>query len=327
MALLDPFGRKINYLRLSVTDRCNLRCLYCVPGKKPAAAARGEILGYDDLERVARAAVSLGVEKIRVTGGEPLSRRGIVGFLGRLAAIPGLKRLVVTTNGVLLPAMARNLRGAGVESVNISLDSLRADVFSRITGGGSLRSVLHGIAAAEDAGFPYIKINVVVIRGVNESEAADFAALSLAKPYRVRFIEYMPTAGGAGWRSAVVPGDEILEDLSRRYDLRPVPRDALTGPAREFRIAGAAGTIGIITPISCHFCAQCNRIRVTARGLAKGCLFGLSGIDLRPFLGNAHDVAGLRDALRRIVCDKPKRHGLSEEGAGCDPFPMSEVGG
>ncbi len=327
MALLDPFGRRINYLRLSVTDRCNLRCLYCMPEGRPAAKAGAEILGYEDLERVARGAVSLGVEKIRVTGGEPLLRRGIVAFLSRLAAVPGLKRLVLTTNGVLLPAMARALRGAGVESVNISLDSLRPDVFSRITGGGSLRSVLEGIAAAEEAGFPYIKINVVVMRGVNEVEAADFAALSVAKPYRVRFIEYMPSVGGAGWQSVVVPGREILETLARRYDLRSVPRDALTGPAREYRIAGAAGTVGIITPVSCHFCADCSRIRVTARGLAKSCLFRSSGIDLRPFLGGACDPAALQDALRRVVCDKPESHGLSEAGPDPEPFPMSEMGG
>ncbi len=327
MPLLDPFGRRINYLRLSVTDRCNLRCLYCVPGKGPAARGGGKILGYDDLERVARAAVSLGVEKIRVTGGEPLARPGIAGFLSRLAALPGLKRLVLTTNGILLPAMARPLKAAGVQSVNISLDSLKADVFARITGGGSLRAALDGIAAAEDAGFRSIKINVVVMRGVNADEAADFAALSIAKPYRVRFIEYMPTAGNAGWRSVVVPGREIVGALARRYELEPVPPDALTGPAREYRIAGAAGTVGIITPITCHFCADCSRIRVTARGLAKSCLFRPSGADLRPYLGAAFDPTALEDALRRVVRDKPQGHGLSGEGADPEPFPMSEVGG
>ncbi len=327
MALFDSFGRRINYLRLSVTDLCNLRCRYCMPGKRSAAQNPEGILGYDDLYRVARTSVSLGVEKIRVTGGEPLYREGIVGFMEKLAGIPGLKRLVVTTNGVLLSRMAHALRAAGVESLNISLDSLLPDVFSRITRGGDVRIVRNGIAAAEEAGFPFIKINVVVMRGVNDEEIFDFARLTVEKPYKVRFIEYMPAIEDNGWRSVVVPGEEILKRLSCRCALRPVVRETLSGPAREYRIEGARGTIGIITPISCHFCGDCNRIRVTAKGIAKSCLFDSSGVDLTPFLGEAYDPAALKEVLRGVVFGKPETHGLSEGETKHEPFLMSQVGG
>jgi cyclic pyranopterin phosphate synthase len=202
MALVDSFGRKINYLRLSVTDLCNLRCRYCMPEKPLRSRTRGGILAYEDLHRVASACVSLGVEKIRVTGGEPLRRERIIGFLEKIAAIPGLKRLVVTTNGVLLSNMAQALRDAGVESLNISLDSLQPEVFSRITRGGDVRSVMKGIDAARKAGFPFIKINVVVMRGVNDEEIFDFARMSIERP-QVRFIEYMPIVPEPGWRSVV----------------------------------------------------------------------------------------------------------------------------
>lgn len=327
MALVDSFGRRINYLRLSVTDRCNLRCRYCMPEKLTPERDHRGILGYEDLFRVARASVSLGVEKIRVTGGEPLHREGIVRFLGELAVLPGLKRLVVTTNGVLVGGMASALRAAGVDSLNISLDSLRAEVFSRITRGGDLRSVLRGIAAAEDAGFPSIKINVVVMRGVNDAEIFDFARLSIERPYKVRFIEYMPTVPEPCWRSFVVPGEEIKDRLSDRYAILPVAREDLTGPAREYRIGGAAGTIGIIAPISCRFCEECNRIRVTAKGIAKGCLFQSSGLDLTPFLGKGYDPAALMSSLRGVAYHKPEKHGLSDLDEEPEPFLMSQVGG
>lgn len=327
MALVDSFGRRINYLRLSVTERCNLRCRYCMPEKPiPERNHRG-ILGYEELSRVARASVSLGVEKIRVTGGEPLYREGIVRFLEELSVLPGLKRLVVTTNGVLVGKMASALREAGVDSLNISLDSLRPEVFSRITRGGDLRSVLRGIAAAGDVGFPSVKINVVVMRGVNDAEIFDFARLSIERPYKVRFIEYMPTVPEPGWRSLVVPGEEIKERLSGRYAILPVARGDLMGPAREFKISGAAGTIGIITPISCGFCGDCNRIRVTAKGIAKGCLFESSGQDLTPFLGKGYDPAALMSALRGVVHRKPEKHGLSVHDTEPRPFLMSQVGG
>jgi len=324
--LVDPQGRRINYLRLSVTDRCNLRCTYCMPAKGVQKLGHSDILSYEELRKVAKVAVSLGVEKVRITGGEPLVRKGILGFLASLAALPGLKHLVLTTNGVFLKEMASDLRGAGVESLNISLDSLKPETFSQITRGGELRRVLEGIDAAERAGFPFIKINMVVMRGVNDAEVAEFAALTLDRPHRVRFIEYMPTLPKEGWRSLTVSGAELMSRLSRHFQWQPVQKEALSGPATYWQIAGAAGMIGVITPISCHFCNDCNRIRVTSTGLAKSCLFSEGTIDLKPLLREG-DEAYLQEALRRVIDAKPQRHCLTETSTECPPIAMSQVGG
>lgn len=326
MALLDAHGRKINYLRLSVTDRCNLRCRYCMPPDLTAKVAHDTMLSYEDLLRVARAAIAIGVEKIRITGGEPLVRLGIVDFLRELSALPGLQRLVLTTNGVLLPEMAASLRDAGVESLNISLDSLRPDTFQAMTRGGDLRRVLDGIAAAEAAGFRFIKINVVVMRGINEEELEEFAALTLERPWRVRFIEYMPTQADPEWSGKVVPGAEIMERLSRRFSMSDEPPESLAGPARYRRIDGAAGLVGVITPVSCHFCSECNRIRVTSRGVAKSCLFDRGTVDLRPFLAEGNEIR-LQEALRRTVAEKPVRHQLGGESDAGDRIAMAGIGG
>jgi cyclic pyranopterin phosphate synthase len=285
-----------------------------------------DILSYEELLRIARAAVAIGVEKIRITGGEPLVRKGIVGFLEKLAALPGLQRLVLTTNGVLLEEMALPLRAAGVESLNISLDSLRPETFATITRGGDLGRVLAGIAAAEAAGFRFIKINVVVMRGVNDAELEEFAALTIQRPYRVRFIEYMPTLATPGWESQVVPGDEILARIADRFKLSPEAAEKIAGPARYHRIEGAAGAIGVITPLSCHFCGSCNRIRVTSRGVAKSCLFDHGSIDLRPLLAQADDAL-LMATIRRVVSEKPDRHQLAEQAAGNDQLVMAQIGG
>jgi len=324
--LIDPYGRKINYLRLSVTGRCNLRCSYCRPRGGGGGPEGPEILSDEAILLVASTSVRLGIEKIRVTGGEPLVRKGIAGLLSRFAAIPGLKKLVLTTNGLNLKESAGELRKAGVESLNISLDSLRPERFARITGGGDLRRVLEGIERAQGCGFPHIKINAVVMRGINEDEIEEFAALTLDRPLRVRFIEYMPAASGDCTRGITVPGEEILDRLSRRYRLVPMEKEELGGPARYFRIDGGAGAIGVITPVSCHFCDDCNRIRVTSAGVAKGCLFSCQDVDLKPFLRGG-DPKGLRKALLDVVRCKPDRHYLSPEGVGGKPFAMSAVGG
>ena len=297
-----------------------------MPAEGVPKRSHGDILSYEDLLRVSKAALSLGMEKIRVTGGEPLVRKGIVRFLEQLASLPGLKRLVLTTNGVLLPEMAGDLKNAGVESLNISLDSLRPDVYSRITRGGELRRVLNGIEAVERVGFPYVKINVVVMRGVNEDEVADFAALTVNRPYRVRFIEHMPTLSGDGRRNLTVPGEELLLKLSERFRLLPVRREDLTGPAAYWRIEGAVGMVGVITPVSCHFCRECNRIRVSSTGMARSCLFSGGGLDLKPLLKEEDDAA-LRRALRGVIEAKPGRHSLCGNPEEMSPVPMSEVGG
>ena len=325
MELTDSFGRTINYLRLSVTDRCNMRCLYCMPAEGIALQGHDVILSYENLLLIAETAVAAGIEKIRVTGGEPLVRKEIVPFLARLAAIPGLRQLVLTTNGLYLDEMADSIRRAGVQRLNISLDSLRAETFAGITRGGDLHRVMAGLAAAERAGFP-IKINMVVIRGVNDDEILDFAAMTLERSLTVRFIEYMPTVKTRNWESQIVPGEAILEQIGRRFSLISQERDGLAGPARTYRIAGAAGTVGVITPVTGHFCGECNRIRITADGRARSCLFDDTAVDLKPLL-NSGDEAGLAEALRLIVARKPGKHNLASEEQRFTPFAMSGIGG
>lgn len=326
MALIDSYGRRINYLRLSVTDRCNLRCSYCMPAEGVRKMSHSDLLSYEDLVRVATQAVSVGIEKIRITGGEPLVRKDLLSLLTRLSAIEGLKELVLTTNGLLLEGMAHDLRRAGVQRLNVSLDSLKPEVFASVTRGGDLQKVVRGLAAAEAAGFPAPKINMVVMRGVNDDELLDFAALTLDRSYTVRFIEYMPTIQEKGWESRSVTGEEILQRIGERYRLLPLVGNTLAGPSRNYKIAGAEGSIGIITPISGHFCDSCNRIRVTAAGFARGCLFSGSGMDLKPYLVGEEDEA-LREALYRIVVGKPGRHHLADGDSGTAPFAMSQIGG
>ncbi|WP_129127553.1 GTP 3',8-cyclase MoaA [Geomonas oryzae] len=326
MALIDTYGRRINYLRLSVTDRCNMRCSYCMPAQGVAKLGHKEMLSYEELYRVAAACVAQGIEKIRVTGGEPLVRRGIVEFLGSLSSIPGLKELVLTTNGLLLEELALPLRQAGVARLNISLDSLRAETFARITRGADLYRVLAGIAAAQKAGFGPLKINMVVMRGVNDQEILDFAALTMDHPFTVRFIEYMPTLQDAKWGAQSMPGSEILSRIAERYPLLPLVNSEMAGPARNYKIQGAPGAIGIITPVSGHFCESCNRIRITANGRVRGCLFSDQGTDLKPLLAS-DDPGALHEALCRIVTQKPGRHHIAEEGAEQAVVNMSRIGG
>ncbi|CAG0993231.1 GTP 3',8-cyclase [Geobacteraceae bacterium] len=325
MELTDTFGRTINYLRLSVTDRCNMRCVYCMPAEGLPLRSHREILSYEDLLSIARTAVSLGIEKIRVTGGEPLVRKGILGFLAQLAETPGLRQLVLTTNALHLAEMAESLKFAGVQRLNISLDSLKPATFSAITRGADVSRVMAGIDAAERAGFP-LKINMVVMNGINDDEILDFVAMTMDRAVTVRFIEYMPAIKATDWESRVVPGDTILERIAERFSFKSEARESLAGPARIFSVDGAAGTFGIISPVTGHFCEECNRIRVTAAGRARSCLFSDREVDLKPFLAIGDDRA-LAAALRQVVTFKPRRHLLTEAEQQFTPFAMAALGG
>jgi cyclic pyranopterin phosphate synthase len=326
MKLMDSHGRRIRYLRLSVTDRCNMRCRYCMPAEGVPKRRHDDILSYEELFRVASEAVAMGIEKIRVTGGEPLVRKGIIPFLERLSQLNGLRELVLTTNGMLLEETAADLRRAGVNRLNISLDSLVPQRFSDITRGGDLKKVLSGIEAAMAAGFPAPKLNMVVMRGVNDDEVLDFAALTLSRPFTVRFIEYMPNLRQEGWRDRIVTGGELLARIEDWYRLTPLVGADMAGPARNFKIAGAAGTIGVITPLSGHFCDSCNRIRVSADGHAHSCLFAGGSTDLKPAL-RSRDVQELRRTLYGMVVHKPKGHQLGDEEGSGRAFAMSSIGG
>jgi GTP 3',8-cyclase len=326
MQLTDSLGRNINYLRLSVTDRCNMRCFYCMPMEGIAKKGHAAVLTYEELQLIAETAVGLGIEKIRITGGEPLVRAGIVAFLGRLSAIPGLRHLALTTNGLRLAEMAADLYRAGVQRLNVSLDSLIPQTFSEITRGGNLSRVLAGLEAAERAGFPPPKINCVIMRGVNDAEILDFADRTLTHGNSIRFIEYMPAIKEEGWQRYCISGEEILQRISGRYTLEQVDKGPFAGPSRDYRIPGAQGSIGIITAVSGHFCSECNRIRVTSTGQAKGCLFSDARTDLIPWL-RPPDREGLAEVLRFIVSTKPERHDISPDGYTHKNFQMSQVGG
>jgi len=324
MGLTDPFGRRVDYLRLSVTDRCNFRCRYCMPAAGVPKLTHNDILRFEDLYRIAREAVSLGIEKVRITGGEPLVRKGTVEFLARLSQIDGLKELTLTTNGSLLCDTAAQLRCAGVTRLNVSLDSLRPQTFATITRGGDLSTVLDGLRAAEEVGLVPIKINTVVMRNVNDDEVFDFAELTFRKPYAVRFIEFMPTGPQPDWRDRFVNGHEILNLLARRYTLTALPGPPSVA-AKTFSLKGALGTVGVIAAVSDHFCGECNRIRVTATGIAKPCLFAAGNTDLKPYL-LAGD-AGLRSALQALVSEKPLRHPPLDRIVAINSFAMAQIGG
>ena len=284
------------------------------------------MLTYEELLLIAETAVNLGIEKIRITGGEPLVRANIINFLSRLSAISSMQHLALTTNGLLLSEMAADLFRAGVQRLNISLDSLNAQTFSSITRGGDLRKVLIGLDAAEQAGFPPPKINCVIMRGVNDSEILDFAEMSMTRGNSIRFIEYMPAVKEDNWQRYCISGEEILDRIAARYPLTPVDRGMYCGPSRDYCLPGARGSIGIITAVSGHFCSECNRIRVTSTGQAKGCLFADSKTDLTPWL-RPPDRKGLANVLKGIVSTKPERHDISQDGYSHSNFTMSQVGG
>jgi cyclic pyranopterin phosphate synthase len=326
MKLTDSLGRQINYLRLSITDRCNMRCFYCMPREGVVKKQHDALLSYEELLLIAETAVAMGIEKIRITGGEPLVRRGLVSFLGKLAAIPGLRHLALTTNGLLLAEMATDLYLAGVQRLNVSLDSLQPSTFSTITRGGHLGRVLAGLDSAEQAGFPPPKINVVIMRGVNDDEILDFADMSRSRGNSIRFIEYMPAVKDEGWQRYCISGEEILQRISARHQLEQIDKGPFAGPSRDYRIPGARGSIGIITAVSGHFCNDCNRIRVTSTGQAKGCLFSDQKTDLLHWL-RPPDRKGLTEVLKGIVSGKPERHDISKDGYTHANFRMSQIGG
>lgn len=324
--LEDRFRRRINYLRVSVTDRCNLRCAYCMPAEGVAPLGHGEVLSYEEILRVARVALTMGIEKIRITGGEPLVRKGILGFVERVAELPGLNDLSLTTNGVLLGELAGALRQAGLRRVNVSLDSLRPEVFARITRRDVLPLVLRGIDAAAAAGLQPIKVNAVVIRGENDSEILDFAEFARERRCEVRFIEFMPSRPEAWEGKRVVPSAEILATLSARHDLVPVEGGGTSGPSRTFRLPGG-GSVGVISPLSDHFCGRCNRLRLTAAGSLRSCLFSDRETDLRRVLRTTSDDRELAECILEAVHHKPERHGAGGEAPDDGGLAMSRVGG
>ena len=314
--MLDGCGRTIDYLRLSVTDLCNYRCRYCMPPEGVEKRAHEDMLSLEELAEIAAAAVQCGVKKIRLTGGEPLVRRGLPDLCRMLRAIPGVEELCLTTNGSLLPQMAAPLREAGVDRLNISLDTLRPDRFTAMTRLGTLQDVQAGIRAAEAAGFHDLKFDTVLIGGFNDDEIGDFVDLSREHPWEMRFIELMPMGPCAGWdKSCFLPAGTVLD---RVPELEPIQAQ---GVARRYKLPGAKGTVGLISPVSRDFCGSCRRIRVTADGRLKGCLHSREEIPLRGLHGRE-----LEDAIRQGILHKPERHHLTERKSDT-PRNMNQIGG
>jgi cyclic pyranopterin phosphate synthase len=326
--LSDAFRRRVSYLRISVTDRCNLRCTYCMPESGLPWISKAEILSFEEIESVVRAAASVGVTAIRLTGGEPLVRLGLARLVGRLAAIDGIDDIALSTNGLLLADQVHDLAAAGLRRVNVSLDTLRADRFQTIARRPGLDRVLAGIDAAVAAGLAPIKLNCVVMRGQNDDELADFAALTKERPVFVRFIEVMPVVeNAADQREQYVPSAEILERLRVLGDLAPTAGPGGNGPARYFAFPGAPGAVGVISPLSHDYCDTCNRVRLTADGRLRLCLFGNHEIDLRTPLRCGAGESEIAALFSSSMLIKPERHHLNLGEAGSRMRAFSEIGG
>jgi cyclic pyranopterin phosphate synthase len=347
-SLVDSHGRTLRDLRVSLTDRCNFRCLYCLPETEAAQnfyrghwaklpdskpivqewVPKAHLLSFEEIERVVRLAVAAGITKIRLTGGEPLLRQQVEKLVARIATIPGIEDLAMTTNGFLFAAKARALRDAGLQRVSFSLDSLDRANFKKMTGRDGLDSVLESIRLARELGFAPVKINAVVIRDLNDHELEGLVAFARDLDVSLRFIEFMPLDSAHAWqREMVVPGTEILRRLQARFDLRPVAGDNPSATAKRWAHADGRGEIGIIAPVSEPFCGHCNRIRLTADGKIRTCLFSVTEHDLRTQLRNGATDAELDQWLRAVVWQKEARHHIGEPDFVAPPRSMSCIGG
>lgn len=348
--LVDRFGREITYMRISVTDKCNLRCVYCMPEEGVKAKTHGEMLTMEEFARVVRVASALGISRVRITGGEPLARKGIVSLVRAVAAVPGIRDISMTTNATMLASVADELAVAGLNRVNISLDSLKPDTYARLTRRGDLASAIAGIHAAQHAGLRPIRLNAVVLRGINSDEIESLAALTLRNDWDVRFIEFMPFWGNGGLfgEEHVVPIDEIrrrvlalgIEDripqwsAAERTDVCTSGVEAVaaagqnrSGPANYLRLRGGVGQVGFISRDGDEFCGACNRIRLTADGMFRPCLLSEASIDVKTALRSGGGDEAIADLIRRAVAAKP----ASGRSRGADGLwearPLSQIGG
>lgn len=346
--LADSHGRILRDLRVSLTDRCNFRCMYCLPETEAAQnfyrghwahlpdsapiiqqwVPRSLILSFEEIERVVRVAVGMGIHKVRLTGGEPLLRHNVEELVARLAKIPGLADLAMTTNGFRFPEKARALRTAGLRRVSFSLDSLDRDNFKRITGRDGLNEVLESIQLAKELGFHPVKVNAVVIRDINDHEIEALAEFARERALSYRFIEFMPLDSARAWqKEMVVAASEILQRLRARFGLRPVAPDNPSSTSKRWAFADNRGEIGIIAPVSEPFCGHCNRLRLTADGKIRTCLFSVTEHDLRALLRKGKPDAELAEWLRNVVWQKEPRHHIGEPDFVAPPRSMSCIGG
>ncbi|MBC1504636.1 GTP 3',8-cyclase MoaA [Listeria booriae] len=330
--LTDRFGRVHDYIRISVTDRCNLRCVYCMPEEGMTFLPHEEVLSKDEIIDFMKIMVGYGIKKVRITGGEPLLRTDIVDIIAGLSAIPEIEDIAVTTNAMYLVKKAEALKEAGLTRVNISLDSLQEDRFKTITRGGRLQKVLDGIAKAEEVGLFPIKLNVVLIKGQNDDEILDFLEFTRDKDINIRFIEYMPIGhAGDSWKKQYLSLQTIFDACDEAgFAYQPVDSIRGNGPSENFRLEGAKGTFGLIHPVSSHFCASCNRLRLTADGYIKACLYWDEEMNIRPLI---KDPEKLMELVQQSIDNKPESHemaiALQDEMQSHKPTTrrMSQIGG
>lgn len=331
LMLKDSYNRPIRDLRVSLTDRCNFRCFYCLPHGEPPIAPKEQMLSFEEIDYVCEIFVALGIEKLRLTGGEPMLRRDIETIIQKLARLKtsGLRDLALTTNGYYLPDRAQSLKDAGLDRVTISLDSLKRDVFKRMTGVDVLDKVLAGIDAAKKAGLEPIKINAVIVRGHNEDEVADFAAFARDYDVKMRFIEFMPLDSGHEWaREDVVSGKEIRDRISERFPLVRVDVARGSDTSSRYRFAdGAPGEIGIIAPVTEPFCGACSRIRLTADGQIRTCLFSTVEHSLRDVVRSGASRAEIIEYIHSVIMKKEPRHFINDPGFVAPSRTMSFIGG
>lgn len=325
--MLDNFQRKINYLRVSVTDRCNFRCVYCMPPEGVKFTPHQEILSLEEISRVVDAASDIGITKVRITGGEPLVRKNILDLFRYISANPCIDDISLTTNGVLFSDMAEDLKKSGLNRVNFSLDSLNPDTFKEVTRVGNFPDVWRGINKALELNLHPVKLNVVAVRGVNEQEFGDFARLSRELPLHIRFIELMPIGECNPWAVGnFIKAEEILQRLQEEFGpLETKIKIIGSGPAQYYRLPGAKGTIGVITAMSNHFCHSCNRLRLTANGQLRPCLYGKQEFDLKTALRSGAGRQELADLIARAIRYKPSQHHMEEGWT--DRRVMSQIGG
>ncbi len=315
--IIDTHNRTIDYLRISITDHCNLKCQYCVPFDGRPKLSMPDILSYEEIFSVAKAAVANGVTKVRITGGEPLMRKNMIALCHMLGSLPQITDLAVTTNGVLLDVMAEGLKAAGVNRINVSLDTLDPRRYKEITGKDELDRVLKGIEKATKIGLTPVKINMVPMRGINDDEIATMARWTLEADYDIRFIELMPTSGWARKQhnDLFISNDEVQKTLEKIGPLEPVPQVKTRGPATYMRLPGAQGRIGFIAALSHHFCGTCNRLRLTADGKLRACLFAEEEVDIKGPLRSGASIEQLREILMSTAAAKPKGHTLNDQRA------------
>ena len=327
LKLIDPYNRHLNYLRISITDRCNLKCIYCVPRDLVPRLSHNEIMTYEEILRLVRIGLRLGISKIRVTGGEPLVRKGVYDFLTDLSQLEGLADLSLTTNGVALKANLKKIKAAGIKRINISLDTLSRTKFEHITGLDLFDQVWQGIEMALEMGFQPIKLNIVALNGVNDDELANMARLSLDYPLHIRFIEYMPIGESQIGNGPLLLAPEIKKRISVLGNLIPVPNALSDGPAQRYHIEGAAGEIGFIHALSHHFCDRCNRLRLTARGQLRPCLLSDHHEDVRGIMRSGGTDEQLAEVFFKAVDHKPSDHNLASQNPSGVCSQMSSIGG